>query len=61
MTAEEKAELRTLRDDIEDAEDKKLLRKTINYIQTLEGKLHTVRTLLRTASNEAIIRKQESE
>lgn len=54
MTPEEKRELRDLRDQIEDEADKKLLRKAINYQSYLERKLMTVRTLLRTAQNEAI-------
>ena len=35
-----------------DEEDKKLLRKTINYIQTLEHRNQAVQTLLRMAMNE---------
>lgn len=54
MTPEEKRELRDLRDQIEDEADKRLLRKTLNYLSYLERKLMTVRTLLRTAQNEAI-------
>lgn len=54
MTPEEKRELRDLRDQIEDEADKRLLRKAINYQSYLERKLMTVRTLLRTAQNEAI-------
>lgn len=57
MTPDEKADLRDLRDATEDENDKKLLRKTVNYIQTLEAKLHTVRTLARTLMNEASPRK----
>lgn len=52
MTPDEKQDLRDLRDATENEEDKKLLRKAINYMQTLEAKLNTVRTLLRTAMNE---------
>ena len=54
MTPEEKRELRDLRDQIEDEADKRLLRKAINYQSYLERKLMTVRTLLRTAQNEAV-------
>lgn len=57
MTPDDKADLRDLRDATENEEDKKLLRKTINYVQTLEAKLNTVRTLLRTAANEASIKR----
>jgi hypothetical protein len=53
MTPDEKADLRDMRDECPDEEDKKLLRKAINYIQTLETRLSTVRTLLKTAMNEA--------
>lgn len=53
MIPDDKAALRDLRDATTDEEDKKLLRRTINHIQSLEGRLSTVRTLLRTALNEA--------
>jgi hypothetical protein len=56
MTSDEKADLRDMRDECPDEEDKKLLRKAINYIQTLEAKLSTVRTLLQTAVKEASTR-----
>lgn len=52
MTPDDKADLRDMRDATTNEDDKKLLRKTINYIQMLEGKLSTVRTLLRAAMNE---------
>lgn len=57
MTPDDKADLRDLRDATENEEDKKLLRKTINYVQTLEAKLNTVRTLARTLMNEASIKR----
>ena len=52
MTPQDKHDLRALRDDTIDEEDKKLLRKTINYIQTLEHRNQAVQTLLRMAMNE---------
>jgi hypothetical protein len=56
VTSEDKSDLHELRDATVDEQDKKLLRKTINYIQTLEAKLTTVRTLLQTAIKEASTR-----
>lgn len=52
MTPQDKMDLRALRDDTIDDEDKKLLRKTINHIQSLEQKNQAVQTLLRMAMNE---------
>jgi hypothetical protein len=52
LTHDERADLRSLRDDTVDEEDKKLLRKAISHIEELESKLHTARTLLKTALNE---------
>ena len=52
MTPQDKQDLRALRDDTIDDEDKKLLRKTINHIQSLEQKNQAVQTLLRMAMNE---------
>lgn len=52
MTPQDKHDLRALRDDTIDEEDKKLLRKTINYIQSLEQRNQAVQTLLRMAMNE---------
>lgn len=52
MTPQDKQDLRALRDDTIDEEDKKLLRKTINYIQSLEQRNQAVQTLLRMAMNE---------
>jgi hypothetical protein len=56
MTSDDKADLHELRDATVDEHDKKLLRKAINYIQTLEAKLNIVRTLLQTAVKEASTR-----
>jgi hypothetical protein len=53
MTPDDKKDLRDLRNDTIDPEDKKLLRKTLNYIQALEAKLHSTRTLARAIQNEA--------
>lgn len=57
MNADDKADLRDLRDNATNEEDKRLLRKALNYIQTLEGRLSTVRVLLRSALNETNDRK----
>jgi hypothetical protein len=56
LSNDDKADLHDLRDATVDEEDKKLLRKTVNHIQTLEAKLNTVRTLLQTAAKEASTR-----
>ena len=56
MTPDDKASLRELRDAMEEQEDKKLLRKTLNHIQTLEGKLHSIRALARAIQNETQMR-----
>lgn len=53
MTPQEKQELRTLRDEIEAPEDKRLIRKALNYITALEQKLLTIQILARTISREA--------
>jgi hypothetical protein len=54
VTREDKVQLRTLRDDIEAEEDKRLLRKTLTYIDDLEQRLHSIRVLARTITNEAM-------
>lgn len=55
MTPSDKQELRKLRDDTIDEQDKKLLRRTISHIATLEAKLHSIRTLARAINNETQI------
>lgn len=52
LTPDDKAILREIRDTTDDEDEKRVMRKTLNYVQTLENKLTTVRTLLRTALNE---------
>ena len=52
MTPQDKQDLRALRDDTIDEEDKKLLRKTINYIQALEGRLQSINVFARSILNE---------
>lgn len=52
LTSDDKAILREIRDTTDDEDEKRVMRKTLNYVQTLENKLATVRTLLRTALNE---------
>ena len=52
MNTEDKAALRDLRDNIANEEDKRLLRRIINYVETLASRISTVRTLMRTAMNE---------
>ena len=52
MTPQDKQDLRALRDDTIDEEDKKLLRKAINYIQSLEGGLQSINVFARSILNE---------
>ena len=52
MTPQDKQDLRALRDDTIDDEDKKLLRKAINYIQALEGRLQSINVFARSILNE---------
>jgi hypothetical protein len=52
LTPDDKTILREIRDTTDDEDEKRVMRKTLNYVQTLENKLITVRTLLRTALNE---------
>jgi len=48
MNHQEKTDLRDLRDQIEDPEDKKLLRKAINHIASLEARLFTAKVHARS-------------
>lgn len=59
MTPKDKKDLREFRDAIEDEDDKRLVRKTINYIAALEAKVHAVKTLARAISNEASLNNME--
>jgi hypothetical protein len=52
MNQDDRADLRDLRDNAEHPEDKKLLRKVINHIAALEGKLLAVRVHARAIVNE---------
>lgn len=52
MTPQDKQDLRALRDDTIDDEDKKLLRKAINYIQALESRLQSINVFARSILNE---------
>lgn len=52
MNHQDKSDLRDLRDQIEDPDDKKLLRKVINYITLLEQRLFTIRVHARAILNE---------
>ena len=56
MTPLERQDLRALRDDTVDDEDKKLLRKTINYIETLEQKLQNINVFARSIVNEVRVK-----
>ena len=52
MNHDEKADLREMRDMTERVEDKKLLRKAVNYIATLEARLFAVRVHARSILSE---------
>jgi hypothetical protein len=52
VNTEDKADLRDMRDNTTNEEDKRLLRKALNYIFSLETRLATARTLMRAALNE---------
>lgn len=52
LSNDERRELHKLRDEIEDPEDKKLLRKAITHIEEMEDVMQTVRTLVRTMERE---------
>jgi hypothetical protein len=53
MNQDDKADLRDLRDSTEHPDDKKLLRKTLNYIHALEAKLFAVRVHAKSIITEA--------
>ncbi len=52
MNREDKADLRDLRDNCEHPDDKKLLRKVVDYISALETRLFAVRIHARSIINE---------
>ena len=52
MNYQDKADLRALRDDTTDEEDKKLLRKALSYIEALENKLQHIAVFARSIANE---------
>lgn len=60
LTANERKALRDMRDDVDgmDDEDRKTLRKAINYISVLESKLHAVRTFAKAIDKEAQFKEQ---
>lgn len=53
LSNEDRIELRSLRDDTVDEQDKRLLRKAISHIEELEDAMRTVRTLLKMAMDQA--------
>ena len=61
MNQDDKADLRDLRDSTEQPDDKKLLRKTLNYIHALEAKLFAVRVHAKSIINEASSKNQADE
>jgi len=61
MNQDDKADLRDLRDSTEQPDDKKLLRKALNYIHALEAKLFAVRDHAKSIINEASSKSQADE
>ena len=61
MNQDDKADLRDLRDSTTDTDDKKLLRKTLNYIHALEAKLFAVRVHAKSIITEASSKNQSEE
>jgi hypothetical protein len=61
MNQDDKADLRDLRDNTADTEDKKLLRKTLNYIHALEAKLFAVRVHAKSIITEASNKQNSTE
>jgi hypothetical protein len=61
MNQDDKADLRDLRDSTEHPEDKKILRKTLNYIHALEAKLFAVRVHAKSIITEASSKNQSEE
>ena len=61
MNQDDKADLRDLRDSTEHPEDKKILRKTLNYIHALEAKLFAVRVHAKSILTEASNKNQSEE
>jgi hypothetical protein len=61
MNQDDKADLRDLRDSTEHSDDKKLLRKTLNYIHALEAKLFAVRVHAKSILTEASSKNQSEE
>lgn len=55
MTADERYALRKLRDRLEDGEDRKLLRKAVNYMAALENRMTAIRVHARSIANEAAV------
>lgn len=61
MNREEKADLRDLRDATTDEDDKKLLRKTLDYIASLERRLFAVRVHARSIISETHSKSSDGE
>ena len=61
MNQDDKADLRDLRDSTEHPDDKKLLRKTLNYIHALEAKLFAVRVHAKSIITEASSKQNQAE
>lgn len=59
LTNQDRNDLRTMRDDLQDPDDRSLIRKAIKHIGMLESKLHAVRTFAKAIDKEAQFNKDE--
>lgn len=53
LTNQDRNDLRALRDEMDNPEDHKLIKKAVNHIAMLESKLHAVRTFAKAIDKEA--------
>lgn len=60
LTNQDRNDLRTMRDDLQDPDDRSLIRKVIKHIGMLESKLHAVRTFAKAIDKEAQFRDEDS-
>ena len=59
MTYEEKQALREMRDEVEDVQDKTILRKAVSHIYNIERKLDAIRVFAKAIDAEARTNKEE--
>ena len=59
MTYEEKQALREMRDEVEDVQDKTILRKAVSHIYNIERKLDAIRVFAKAIDGEAKVTRGE--